>query len=139
MKKQILTMDDLQQIGKLSTTFILSDKIKDCGVNFDVSNYILYLAYWCAWDLNENFGNWDGDEFEVAINYFKLYDNTRKMENINFNGEVMIVREYDGLYHDTNIDQDKRTALRIIQTTESNVTQASLNNFAKRLQYREVN
>lgn len=127
MKKQILTMEDLEQIGKVSTTFVLRDKVVACGVDFDATNYLLYLAYWCTWELNEDFGNWDGDEFTLAQNYFKLVSNTRKMQNINFNDEVMTAREAGGSWYDTTIDTDKRTALHIIQNTEDNTSQGALN------------
>lgn len=127
MKKQILTMEDLEQIGKLSTTFVLRDKVEACGVDFDATNYLLYLAYWCTWELNEDFGNWDTDEVTLAYNYFKLVDNMRKMQNINFNDEVMTAREAGGSWYDTTIDTDKRTALHIIQNTEDTTSQGAVN------------
>ena len=49
------------------------------------------------------------------------------MQNINFNDEVMTVREHGGSYYDTNIDIDKRTALNIIQNTEDTTSQGALN------------
>jgi len=127
MKKQILTMEDMEQIGKLSTTFVLRDKVVACGVDFDATNYLLYLAYWCTWELNEDFGNWDTDEVTLAYNYFKLEDNTRKMQNINFNDEVMTAHEAGGSWFDTTIDTDKRTALHIIQTAEDTTSQGAVN------------
>lgn len=135
MKKQILTMEDMEQIGKLSTTFVLRDKVEACGVDFDVTNYLLYLAYWCTWELNEDFGEWDADEVILAVNYFKLVANTRKFQNINFNGEVMTAREAGGSYYDTTIDTDKRTALHIIQTEEDNTSQGAINHLVQYLNH----
>ena len=137
MKKQILTIDDLQEIGKLSTTFVLRDKVEACGVDFDATNYLLYLAYWCVWELNKDFGGceYEADDVLLATNCLKLVDNKRKFENINFNYEEMTAREGGGSYYDTTIDTDKATALHIIQTEEDNTSQGAINLLVQHLNH----
>lgn len=108
-------MEDLEQIGKLSTTFNLKKKCEERGVELEIKNYLLYLAYWVTWYENEGFGNRDMDNILLAENYFKICNSSHKMCNINFNGDIMIVHENkEGLYEDSVLEDDVLGAFQAV-------------------------